>query len=151
MTEPDMFEFNDSPLRLQNGIESTLKSWGKNLGGKVVGAFKSTFAGDKKEEEKGMGGVSKDMAKYMRDVRHSKYTNAKWRGSGQSPAQVFGWRWTDSRLDMAMRRLNNSAYNSQLNRMVKSATDPVGYVNTTISAKKISTPSFSTKLTDDNE
>ena len=101
--------------------------------------------------EKGMGGVSKDLAKHMRDVRHSKYTNAKWRGSGQSPAQVFGWRWTDHRLDMAMRRLNNSAYNSQLNRMVKSATNPVRYVDTTISAKKVSTPSFSTKLTADNE
>ena len=151
MAEPDMFEFNDNPVRLQKGIESTLKSWGKDVGGKLVGAFKSTFAGDKKEEEKGMGGVSKDLAKHMRDVRHSKYTNAKWRGSGQSPAQVFGWRWTDHRLDMAMRRLNNSAYNSQLNRMVKSATNPVRYVDTTISAKKVSTPSFSTKLTADNE
>ena len=103
---------NTSEFKAENAVKKTWLGWLGNALGK-------TLAPDKKESKEDTGFV--DFKKYMRNVRQEKYRGASWKKSGQPPQQVYGWRWTDTRLDTAMRRLQNSTKNSQLSQMIQSA------------------------------
>ena len=101
---------NTSEFKAEKAVKSTWLGWLGNALGK-------TLAPEKPKEDTGFV----NFKKYMRDVRQDKYRSASWKKSGQPPQQAYGWRWTDTRLDTAMRRLQNSAKNNQLNQMMQSA------------------------------
>ena len=124
---------NTSEFKAENAVKKTWLGWLGNALGK-------TLAPDKKESKEDTGFV--DFKKYMRNVRQEKYRGASWKKSGQPPQQVYGWRWTDTRLETAMRRLNNAAQNSQLIAMIQKASTEIAPLSTDTATT--STPSSKT-------
>ena len=125
---------NPNVFNAQNAVQNTLFGW-------VTKALGKTLAPDTKEgDDKGF--VTSSIDKYLREVKHNKYTNITWKGSGKSPQQVYGWRWTDTRLETAMRRLNNAAQNSQLIAMIQKASTEIAPLSTDTATT--STPSSKT-------
>ena len=105
---------NTNEFNAEKAVKTTWLGWLGNALGK-------TLAPEKPQEDTGF--IS--FTKYMRDVRQDKYRNVEWQITEQPSQQVYGWRWTDTRLDMAMRRLQNSATNNQLNQMIQTASNTI--------------------------